>query len=169
MSSNNAGSLLSDIDIADTGKKAKKEASGGGGGVEVPGWAQALIILAALGIAGWTVWSFSGSTNKMEASSRERVLIDVNTGEVFESYRISEGDSVPFKNPDTGENTLWPAEECFWTVEGGASLEPHYVLLDEYKGLPGPTKCPVCGRVVKQHNPLPPIEVLVEAAEAAQP
>lgn len=101
-------------------------------------------------------------------ASRIRVAIDSETGEVFRDYRVSEGATLPWKNPKTGRHTLFPAATCYWTREGKAKLEPTYVLLNEDVGKPGPTLCPDCGRVVVPHNPMPPTELLVEAAEAAR-
>jgi hypothetical protein len=88
--------------------------------------------------------------------SRVRVAIDAETGTVFERYRIQDGDGVPWKNPRTGDRTLYPAEKCFWSEDGSFKDTPTYVLLNELIGKSGPTICPDCGRAVVAHNPLPP-------------
>lgn len=164
MSSVNDTSLMHEIDAHDSAKASK---SHGGSATlpSVPGWAQALIIVAALGVGGWSVWTFSGSSNAAESSSRVRAMIDAETGKVFENYQIREGDKVPFANPETGRATLWPAEMCFWTKDGGAKAEPTYVLLNGYVGIDKPTTCPDCGRAVVPHNPMPPVEVLAKLAD----
>jgi len=89
----------------------------------------------------------------------------MDTGEVFENYAVEEGSTQPWKNPKTGKNTLYTVEACFWTKDGKAKLEPTFVLLNEYIGKPGPTKCPDCGRTVVPHNPIPPAELMAEAAK----
>ncbi|MEM7754118.1 MAG: hypothetical protein AAF297_00620 [Planctomycetota bacterium] len=157
------GSLLTDDDHAPaTAKRKPREDSGAGG---IPAWAQALVIAAALGIAGLTVWNLSSGGDALEASSRDRVVIDAVSGEVIKNFRVPDGATIPYVNSKTGNNTLWPAEECYWTADGGAKTEPTYVLLEEYKGNAGPTTCPDCSRTVRQHNPLPPIEVLMQLAD----
>ncbi len=105
--------------------------------------------------------------NDPGVASRIRAVIDAETGEVLPEFRIRDGTSIPWRNPKTGRDTLYPATECFWTADGKAKLEPTYVLLNEYVGKPGPTYCPECGRVVVPHNPLPPAHLLIEAAQAA--
>jgi len=163
MSSPNQSSLLEDIDHGPAPTRAKSDERSP---ASVPGWAQALIIVAALGVGGWAVVTMSGGSNSVENSSRTRIAIDADTGEVFSNFRIREGDTIPFTNPDTGEATLWPAEACHWTADGEFKENPTYVLLDEYKGLPGPTMCPDCNRRVVQHNPMPPLDVMTRWAEA---
>ena len=165
MSSRDPNSLMHDIDHAEPTRKAKKESSGVPG---VPPWAQALVIVAALAVGGGLIWALSGDGNIQEIESRQRVVVDLETGELFPDFRIREGLTVPYTNPKTGTATLVPAEACYWTADGKAKLEPHYVVLNEYRGEPGPTICPVCGREVRRFNPMPPIELMLEAAEAAE-
>jgi hypothetical protein len=99
--------------------------------------------------------------------SRFRPVIDSETGKLYEEFRISEESAFPWRNPETGRDTLYPAEACFWTKDGGAKLEPTYVLLNSFAGREGPTLCPDCGKPVVAHNPLPPVELLEAAAKAA--
>ncbi len=103
----------------------------------------------------------------LEKLSRQRAMIDSKTLKAYPSANVPDGSSYPWKNPDTGENTLYPAEFCFWTKDGKAKLEPTYVLLNELVGKPGKTACPECGRTVVAHNPMPPQDLLVEAARLA--
>ncbi len=103
--------------------------------------------------------------NSVGSASRLRVAVDAESGKVFENYLIKDGESWPWKNPSTGMATLYPPEECWWTSNGEAKLEPTYVLLNSIIGKEGPTTCPDCGREVVAHNPMPPAELLLKAAE----
>lgn len=103
----------------------------------------------------------------MNEISRSRPVIDSETNELFVDYKMSSGDTIPFKNPKTGRRSLYPAEACLWTKDGKAKLEPTYVLLNQFCGKTGPTICPDCGRTVVGHNPMPPDALLIEAAKAA--
>lgn len=100
-------------------------------------------------------------------ASRKRAVIDAETNELFESFAVADGTTIPWKNPKTGKNTLFPAEKCYWTKDGKAKLEPTYVLLRTAKGEKGNTICPDCGKQVVFHNPMPPPTLLQEAAQLA--
>ncbi len=102
------------------------------------------------------------------AESRSRVVVDSLTGEVFTNYPIVEGLAFPWRNPKTGDNTLYPGEPCYWTREGKAKLKPTYVFVGAYAGIPGRTICPDCGREVRQHNPMPPDVLMLEALKVEQ-
>lgn len=110
----------------------------------------------------------SSVSNGAGAVSRQRVAVDSETGKVFTSYKIKDGDTWPWEHPSTGKRTLYPAETCYWTRDGEATLEPTYVLLNEISGKEGPTYCPDCGRQVVAHNPMPPTELLIRAGERLQ-
>lgn len=86
-------------------------------------------------------------------ASRDRVLIDAKTGEEF-GYTLQIGDKFPVEAP-SGENTGYPAEQCYWTKDGKTKQEPTYVLLNKYKSQSEPTFCPDCGRLVIGSNPGP--------------
>lgn len=98
--------------------------------------------------------------------SRSRVVVDSITGEVFKDYLIREGTAFPWKNPKTGENTLYPGEPCFWTADGKAKLEPTYVFVKAYAGDKSKTLCHDCGHEVRTHNPNPPDSLMLEALKA---
>jgi len=121
---------------------------------------------------GYLVYALAFAPSGPGERSRTRVLIDIETGKLFEGYKIPEGESPPYENPETGERTLIQAEKCFWTKDDegnwAAKLEPTYVLLNNYKGEPGPTYCPDCGREVVGHNPAPPNDLMLAAVERAQ-
>ncbi|RIK65477.1 MAG: hypothetical protein DCC65_12400 [Planctomycetota bacterium] len=70
-------------------------------------------------------------------------------------YDIKEGEKWPIVSPYTGKATGYPAEKCYWTKDGKRTEEPTYVVLNETLGKSGDTICPVCGRLVIGHNPMP--------------
>jgi len=129
----------------------------------------ALIALAVVALAAgaWLISRSALSGDSLKAMTDRRTMIDAATGEVFVDMRLPTGAPIPYTHPQTGQATLFPAELCYWNADGTAKLEPTYVLLNQHKGVDGPTMCPDCGRRVVAHNPLPPDDLLVEAAEAA--
>lgn len=124
----------------------------------------AVLILASIA---FITWQISTSFDTPGAGTRIRVAIDSETGEVFERYRIKDGQSQPWPHPRTGALSLYPAEACHWTAEGKAKIVPTFVLLNEHLGRSEPTTCPDCGRRVVPHNPLPPLELMDQALAAA--
>jgi hypothetical protein len=166
MSSSTARSSLTE------GLEAQTAGAPAGGAVgAVPFWksnqfkiglSTVLIVLSLLLV----LRSVGGTT--MGDLSRSRVVVDSVTGEVFPEFRIKEGSTFPWKNPKTGENTLYPAEPCFWTADGKAKLEPTYVFVKAYAGAKSKTVCPDCGREVRQHNPNPPDSLMLDALKARQ-
>ncbi|MEL7473565.1 MAG: DUF1206 domain-containing protein [Planctomycetota bacterium] len=153
-------SLTDGLDYTDTPSKGR----GAGGGVSGAKIGQILLVVAGLGAVGFAIWSLVGQGNSIAADTRKRDLIDSVTREVFVDHRIKEGQNWPYEHPSTGERTLYPAELCFWTRDGKATLEPTHVLLNGYIGEDEPTLCPDCGRRVVPHNPTPPAELMAEAA-----
>jgi len=118
--------------------------------------------IAALGTGVVLLAGSLGGGDAIKSQSRNRVLIDSESLEVFESFPVPDGSVYPLKNPDTGENNLFPAERCHWTRDGKYTPEPTFVLLNSYKGVQGDTICPDCGRRVTGHNPMPPDHLIVE-------
>jgi hypothetical protein len=123
-------------------------------------------VVVGVGVLVWAVMSSSlFRRDPMVDAARLRPAVDVETGTAFPEFRMPTDDSPPWKNPSTGQETVWPAEQCFWTRDGKAKLEPTLVVLNEYLGRTGRTICPDCGREVVRHNPMPPMELMIEAAE----
>ncbi|UCG17562.1 MAG: hypothetical protein JSV19_05930 [Phycisphaerales bacterium] len=59
----------------------------------------------------------------------------------------------PHVNPETGRRTLYPVEWCYngeCLAKGGTP-----VILNTQLGKEEPTYCPVCGHIVRFHNPGP--------------
>lgn len=110
-----------------------------------------------------------GGDDLVEATNR-RTMVDAVTREVFVDMPLPSGASIPFTHPETGEPTLYQAEACYWASDGvSATLEPTWVLLNDHIGVDEPTLCPDCGRRVVGHNPLPPGELMIEAAQREAP
>lgn len=130
-----------------------------------------LAVVGAVAGVGVLVWALANSSlfakDPMVDASRLRPAVDVTTGAKFREFRMPTDDSPPWRNPQTGQDTVWPAELCYWTRDGKATLEPTLVVLNEYLGQSGRTICPDCGREVVRHNPMPPPEAMLEAARAA--
>jgi len=133
-----------------------------------------LLIVAAIAVVsllslGYVVWtSVSAWRNSPELAARTMPVVDAETGKVYPEYRADRGASFPFKSPETGKNTLYPAEACYWTKDGKAKFPPNYVILNERLGKPGQTRCPECGKTVKLYNPMPPDALMQQAWDAAQ-
>jgi hypothetical protein len=122
-------------------------------------------IVAAFGIVAYQIFGGPPSAAQM---SRMRAVVDSETGEVNEKFPIPDKGNFPWTNPKTGKPTLYPAETCFWTKDGKAKLKPTFVLLNQYAGKPGDTICPDCGRKVTTHNPMPPAQMMADAARDAE-
>jgi hypothetical protein len=112
----------------------------------------ATIVLGVLLIFMSFKWSFGPS--KAAQLSNDRMFICSKTGKSF-SVTLKAGMSVPVYSRYSGEDTGYPAEECWWTADGQIKSSPDYVLLNSEIGKPEPTFCPVCGRMVVSRNPRP--------------
>jgi len=117
------------------------------------------LVVVGLGFAAWQFRSYIfGNTNDPAEMSRTRYMIDFETREEFPRFRISDGETPPYRNPKTGTRTLVQAEMCWWNTDGSprdfAKDKPTAVLLN----IDGsPTFCPDCGRLVVGHNPAPDV------------
>lgn len=126
------------------------------------------IAVVSVGVLVWVVARHTVLAEpSAESVSRKRTAIDAESGKLFVDLFVPDGSTLPWKNPDTGKNTLYPAEVCFWTRDNQAKLEPTYVLLNEFLGKKEPTICPDCGRKVVLHNPIPPTNLMIEAGKRA--
>jgi hypothetical protein len=82
------------------------------------------------------------------------VYVDSETGQWFK-HEKKIGDVPPIYSPFSKKNDAYAAEACYWTPDGGTKKDPDWVPLNETIQKPGPTFCPVCGRLVVGHNPEP--------------
>ena len=125
--------------------------------------------VAAIGSGGLLIARSITGRSEAGEETRLRDVIDAETGAVFRDHPIAHGASFPWKNPQTGKNSLYPAERCFWTRDGTAKLDPTLVFVKSYADPNAEeTLCPDCGRKVVPHNPTPPDNLMIEAAEQAQ-
>jgi hypothetical protein len=97
-------------------------------------------------------WSFGPSAAAQ--LTNHRMFVCSKTGKAF-PMELEAGMTIPVRSPYSGENTGYPAEACYWTADGQFKDTPDYVLLNSEVGKPGPTFCPVCGRLVVGRNPRP--------------
>ncbi|MFH0980449.1 MAG: hypothetical protein V2A79_02790 [Planctomycetota bacterium] len=109
------------------------------------------LALLTLGILVRVVWQGLAA---QESPNDTRTLMDSETGDVF-PVTIEELKPYPMPNPKTGKNTLYRTEVCYWGEECRKRGGTH-VIMNTLMGKPEPTHCPVCGHVVRFHNPLPP-------------
>jgi hypothetical protein len=126
------------------------------------------VITLGLAAAGYSIYSNVGESAVVDMTTH-RPFIDAKTGKLF-YVDMTAGVGVPTRAPSGGD-TGYPPELCYWTKDGKIKSEPTYVLLNTYKGLPEPTFCPDCGRLVRGHNPTafpnskpPPTKAEYEAA-----
>jgi hypothetical protein len=112
----------------------------------------ATIVLGVLLIVMSFKWSFGPSAAARAAN--EKMFVCSKTGKSF-SVTLTLGMKVPVHSPYSGEDTGYPAEQCWWTTDGQIKRSPDYVLVGSEIGKPGPTFCPVCGRLVVPRNPHP--------------
>lgn len=110
-----------------------------------------VLAVLALGLLVGMVWKNFGTE---DARADYRTLMDRETGELFE-LPTADLKPYPMPHPKTGQNTLYRTEICYWGEEcrkrGGTR-----VIMNQLLGKEGPTYCPVCGHVVRFHNPRPP-------------
>jgi hypothetical protein len=112
----------------------------------------AAMLLGVLFIVMSFKWSFGPSSAAQLAN--EKMFVCSKTGKAF-SVTLKAGMKIPVYSPYSGQDTGYPAEECYWTAEGTTKSKPDYVLLNSKVQKPGPTFCPVCGRLVVARNPRP--------------
>ncbi len=113
-----------------------------------------VVVILFLG-AGYLTYRTIFQAEITEVQPVPRVFKCVETGKVF-AYKLSEGEHWPVMSEASGKKTAYPTESCYWTKDGKQKHKPDYVILNEYLKKPGDTFCPVCGRLVVGHNPVPP-------------
>ncbi len=157
MASHGKGSLLSGIEESQPGSGQAKSTSAPASASDRKNKIVAIVcVVVLLALSVYIVTSFLGGETAASASE-VRAVIDSETGELIEKFRLPDGKSFPYVNPKTGRNTLYLAEPCFWAKDGTIKDHPTWVLLNEFAGKTGPTICPDCGRPVRSHNPYPVI------------
>lgn len=115
------------------------------------------LCVAVIVFGGWRVLS-SGCVRGSGEVAAGKPVLNVETGYRYHLEIDRDFAGWPVKCPDTGKLTCYPAEVCLWNqckdkvVQGFPGT---WVVLNEAQGLEGSTKCPVCGRRVRLHNPRP--------------
>lgn len=127
------------------------------------------LVLASVLVLGYVAYSsYSSYLEDPRRAAFLPTLMDAETGEVFEKYSVGRGENRPYLNPKTGKRSLYPIELCYWTRDGKAKFPPTYVILNEMRGVSGPTICPDCGRRVTLYNSRPPDSLMQAAWDASQ-
>ncbi len=111
----------------------------------------AVLVVAALGLLAIVAWR---SFRTEETPADYRMLMDSETGELFKIKAV-DLKPYPMLNSKTGQDTLYRTEVCYWGEECRKAGGTH-VIMNELLGKEGPTYCPVCGHVMRFHNPRPP-------------
>lgn len=114
------------------------------------------LVLAALlflvgGIAFYLLVLRGDGASEIADDSRTQTLIDAD-GNVFTVHLSETSTETELINSKSGKKGF-PVEWCWWTKDGKVREKPFPVLLNQYKGDPGPTFCPDCDRLVVPHNP----------------
>ncbi|MCP4589136.1 MAG: hypothetical protein GY842_00185 [bacterium] len=111
------------------------------------------IVVAVLAL-GLLVHMTRKNLGSEEFAANTWTLKDSETGELV---KIPTADLKPYPmlNPKTGKQTLCVTELCLWGDECRKKGGTH-VIMNEILKKEGPTKCPVCGHVVRFRNPVPP-------------
>lgn len=110
------------------------------------------VLLVGLGVVIWSIHSNFASSSAYN-TAMDPVFMNAETGYVFH-LKLKTGMTFPVVCPDTGKATGYIPEACYWTSDGHAKSDPTYVILNEDRGISGPTFCPDCGRLVILHNPM---------------
>ena len=108
-----------------------------------------------LGVAVYLAYRTFTTAPIPEAHGTAMTFMCSETNKTFD-YTMKEGESYPVESPYSKKKTGYPAEACYWTKDGKRKTNPDFVILKSRLGKDGDTICPVCGRVVVPHNPLPP-------------
>jgi hypothetical protein len=110
------------------------------------------VVIAAVAMAGWTLWNTFRPSDSL-AAAENPLFIDAENGKTF-NVKLEAGMQIPVTSPFTGKQTGYKAELCYWTKDGQPKSEPTAVLMNFDIGKSGPTFCPDCGRLVVFHNPV---------------
>ena len=120
--------------------------------------AAAAISLAAILL----IYQLFSATPDIGEGAAYMVAIDAKSGAIIERFKPP-ATGLPWKNPDTGELTLYPAEMCWYQKDGKVKSKATYVLVRKLLGESGETTCPDCGRRVVLRNPAPRYEEIEKA------
>jgi hypothetical protein len=125
-----------------------------------------IVFLALFGAAGYLTYKTLTTAPIPEAEPIPGTFMCIVTNKIFE-HSMNEGDHWPVLSPFSQKKSGYPVERCFWTPDGKRKETPDYVVLKETLGKSGDTICPVCGRIVLGHNPVPDETVPLETPASA--
>ncbi len=110
----------------------------------------ALLVMAVVIVGGgWRFWKAVGP----EPQEYPRIRVKDSQNGSMHWVQLRPDKRMPYRNPRTGENTLYPVEYCFDNTCGPAGGTA--VILNVYLGSEEATTCPECGASVTGHNPRP--------------
>ena len=113
------------------------------------------VFVVIFGAAAYLTYRTLTTAPLPEAQGLAAVFVCAETQKPFE-YTMRQGEDYPVISPYSNKKTGYPAESCHWTKDGKRRSKPTYVILNSRLGKSGDTLCPTCGRIVVEHNPLPP-------------
>jgi len=113
------------------------------------------LFLVLFGTAAYLSYRTLMTPEPVETAPLSKQFFCVEAQKPFE-YTLTGGETWPIESPYSHKKTGFPVEKCYWTRDNKRMREPTFVILNEYLGKKGDTICPVCGRIVIGHNPLPP-------------
>ncbi len=114
-----------------------------------------VLVVVLLSTAGFLTYKTLRTAPRPEPGENEVTLMCSESGKLFQ-HNLKEGETWPIVSPYSKKATGFPVERCYWTKEGKRKKTPTYVILNHYRGKPGDTLCPDCGRIIIPHNPPPP-------------
>lgn len=113
-----------------------------------------IVFVALFGAAGYLTYKTLTTAPIPDAVPTVATFMCIESKKTFD-YAMKDGEHWPVISPFTNKKTGYPVEKCYWTKDGKRKETPDYVVLNETLGKSGDTICPVCGRIVLGHNPVP--------------
>lgn len=129
------------------------------------------LVIVLLGTSTYLIFRTLTTAEPPTPEPLDAVFMCTETNTTF-PYAMKQGEQWPVVSPYSNRHTGFPAESCYWIMEGNEwkrKRTPTYVVLNAHLGKSGDTLCPDCGRIVIGHNPLPPMDVPPATAPTTAP